>query len=126
MIEVITEACCGICEIDGLSSVDRPSQAFRQLVTRAWDDRNDPAGFDHAHYIFTQATRNAASNRYGAAFAAFIRRNKLGTCAVSPTRMNPSSLNDVTAWIFTPNNKACAAYIRRHKLVVGFDDDEDY
>lgn len=91
--------CCGVNELDGVGW-DTPADAlFGLLKCGEISSRN---------VVFTDITRNRKRAFTGGwAFAAFLRKNHLGTVlGPSDSGRNPNTGNSVCVWVWTPNRRA--------------------
>ena len=121
-------SCCGLGEIEGLSSYTDPEDFLIHLLTEV-DDHYDydkgaytgkPMRSDtettYAHILFTEAVAKGArkASRYGLNLANYIQKNNLGTVVqTAEQRRNPNSGNLISAFLWTPNQKGIAAWYKR-------------
>lgn len=110
MITLNPTKCCGMLEINDLSTTNSPLEALRAISARLL------AGYDHLgtpkpvpYVIFTGVTqrvvRDHASGRvdnYGEDFAVFLEANGLGPVTRSEARRNWTA-NTIMVWIWHPD-----------------------
>ena len=113
-------SCCGVREINGLSQYRGGPAAMRAFVaylkqpggyptdrkaTKPGDGTSAAAYNSRFRYVcFTQAQPQKINNRgYGFAFAAFIRKHKLGEVVIASEgdHVNPNSGNQLKMWTWT-------------------------
>ena len=105
MARISNMTCCGVKEIDELHI---NTTAFTAMKNIASDILNRCA-----FVIFTGVVAIDIM-RYGENFATYITKNGLGEVMVSPTRVNPNSLNRLAVWTWIVDHKALGAWIREH------------
>ena len=109
MAHIRVMSCCGVKEIDEL-----------HCYTALTSMKNIAMGvLNHcAFVIFTGVVEGVVeiggTTRYGQDFATYITKNGLGEVMVSPTRVNPNSLNRLAVWTWIVDHKALGAWIREH------------
>ena len=127
-------SCCGIKEISGLSYIGKPDAAMKDFVAHVY--RSGAYRGAHIAGIAYGTTTNAvlpkigtfqprfryaifsqagARAKYGVAFAKFIQENKLGKVVRADGKFhkNPNSGNMLTAWIWTLDEKAIDAWLKK-------------
>jgi hypothetical protein len=121
--------CCGIREINGLSShcvttsIGEPPKelnvmsafkAFASKVSRrriwTFEGKEVKRATDDFKWRFCLFTQNK-NNTYGDQFAAFIRDNQLGQVLETDTQVNPNSGNPLKLFIWTVDWPRLNAYI---------------
>lgn len=120
-------SCCGLKEIEHLSSCASPLDAIRKLIyyytTSEDEDGNDLdkpafASPEFAHLIFTEAIGphgdKPNKRHYGASLARFIRKHELGSVVASSSAVNPNSGNFVRVYTWTINHNRLSAYATRY------------
>ena len=85
--------CCGLKEIDGISGYDNETIISEVISYEQRESRTPP------FYLFTGVTKE----RYGQELAEYIVKRKLGKCVKTPSKLNPNSMNKITAWIWVVN-----------------------
>jgi hypothetical protein len=85
--------CCGLKEIDGLQDYGNYATIRRVLSYENENQKTPP------FYLFTGVTRW----KYGQELAKYIVEKKLGKCVKTPSKLNPNSMNKITAWIWVVN-----------------------
>ena len=104
---------CGVFEIDHLSSVDTPKEAFIQAMFQI-----NRFPIDFPFVTFTGVSKFAGTKEsylhvnalgkkegYGEEFAAYLEENKLGRIVRSGAERNWSN-NDIQLWIWVIDRKA--------------------
>ena len=94
MLTVHSMECCGIRELDGVSTT-APADVVRQVARM---ETRIPA-----HLIFTQASAQNHELGYGWRLKQYIEENNFGTVVVTQPRKNPNSANKITTFVWTPN-----------------------
>ena len=113
-------SCCGVREISGLRGYCGGPAAMRAFVAYLKQPGGYPAGYkatkpgdgtssaaynsSFRYVFFTQAQPQKINNRgYGYAFAAFIRKHKLGEVVIASEgdHVNPNSGNHLKMWTWT-------------------------
>jgi len=104
--------CCGIKELYGVSYYPRtPRRAFIDFLA-SYGYMPLRAGA----FIFTDAYPSGSSPSYGARFAAFLIKNKLGNITEVEPFHNPNSHNKVITYIWAPDQDAVVAWHRKNVL----------
>jgi hypothetical protein len=112
-MHIAPTSCCGLREISGLSYHNTPGEAMREFALGATRLNYVRSGrvLVCSHVIFSAAD---GANDYGDKFAAYIRRHKLGTIAISRRLTNPNSGNPLKVWVWSINKTALLAWARKH------------
>lgn len=126
-MELTQLGCCAFNEILDLGEHSTPEEAMSQFVSDVETDectetygeyvtKLDPGAF----YLFTAVVKEdgvVSSHRYGHAFAAYIRTNKLGVVKETQTRYNrknePTHL--IHGWIWAPSKRNLTKWWKARK-----------
>lgn len=122
MISLHRTACCGVLEVNMLSSERTPKEALKGL----WEYPYIPLKANPTPFvIFTGVVKNididhARSTRiddYAKEFAEFLTFHGLGEAIPSEVRQNCYGHNLIQIWIWQPNYENLRAYMREHYKV---------
>lgn len=120
MMDLNDMACCGVKEMDGLSTFRSAQEAMRAFAGCTVEGAQPRDGYGYydpwvgnrfRYVIFSQA---GARSRYGTRFAAFIRDNGLGDVVKTAGRhINPNSNRILKVWIWTVDHEAVSEWVNR-------------
>lgn len=117
MINYQSMSCCGVKEITWLSHhPNRPTEALKRLLKPfmakgrdGWLPNGQMIPRIPAFFIFTQARTEGgvdpALDLYGDRFAALLERLNLGEVVRTTEQMNRNSGNQVTVYVWKPNER---------------------
>mgnify|MGYP001560028738 CR=1 FL=1 len=110
MAKLKRTSCCGVRDFDGLLEYDSPKEALLEV----WRQFGE---VDGSFILFTCPTYEKMLTR----LVAYIEEMGLGTCVVTPVKMNPNSDNKLRAMLFAPNkNKMYSWYAKtKEDLLMG-------
>lgn len=112
MGELNRTSCCGVREYDGLTDYDSIKDCLLDVHRRFYDLDDENDGWDSGAFIlFTCPARY----RKIAALQKYIEENKLGTCTVTPSRLNPNSDNNLIAMLYGVNHTAFKKWYAKNK-----------
>ena len=111
-MEIMGTSCCGVNEIDGVSTGDPPSELLKEfLQERRYTDRNVFI------FVFTDAkTPRQRRMTQGDKFANYIEKNGLGTVVRSAYKLNPNSGNNIAAMIWAIDVDSYDHYVKGNDL----------
>lgn len=116
MVSLHRTCCCGLLEVNMLSSEKTPLEALEGM----WDFPQVPLKRSPVPFVlFTGVVVNYDSNHarterkddYALAFANFITENHLGVVTKSGVKPNCYGGNLLQAWIWEPDHKALKAFM---------------
>ncbi len=126
--------CCATAEIHELSEHDSPEDAMRAFIEETCYysnfDKYPAVHLTKAHpqnvsafYYFTgiMAYRGSKSKEtYGQEFAAFIKKEKLGSVNFGGKAYNRMNNPDhlIGVWVWRPSLRGLNAYIKRNKITI--------
>ena len=122
--------CCGVKELNLLSSYDSAKAAFKAWANLTYlrtgyilgadgVARTGPDPYTKFRYVlFSQANiptyaETFSRKKYGEKFARLITDNHLGTVLETTSNINPNSINSLKVWLWTVDHEACAAYAKK-------------
>lgn len=123
-IQLKLTGCCGMLEIDGLSTVDTAELGMKGLCTTLEANPHNympqgaanPQGLAGARFgllIFSGVVARVQTDHYsgrrddyGAAFNDYILEKRLGPVVAGPAATNPRTNNTVRAWTWAPDKAA--------------------
>lgn len=91
-----SQSCCGFREFSGFGGT--PKQILTEILT---------ASGSASHILLTDKVNNPSSTK----FVDVVRTLGLGEIVQGPVKRNPSTGNDITGWIYTPDYNKVRAFV---------------
>ena len=109
--------CCGVEELVGVGC-DTPAEILFEL--------QDSSDISSRNVVFTDIVQHKSRTNSGWAFAAFLRRKRLGA-VLGPSKpgMNLNTRNRVCVWVWTPNVRAVVRWFEAEEKRRDKEKDED-
>lgn len=126
MVTLHKTQCCGVAELNNLSSAEGPLDALKDLVEPLKNYLPAGCGIPHppVFVIFTGTTKTidkkhagGRCDNYGQAFADFLVNNSLRDVVASGERVNLTG-NTLRLWVWHPNYSHLWSFLVRHGIEV--------
>lgn len=132
-LDISNTSCCGLDELHGIAE-EQPENILEALVQHVYHPARPEYRYDYktskqvetgrtipekwttnAFYLFTQATNDeeGLDDPYGDRLKAFIEGHNLGTVAMTESRVNPNSGNEVTVYVWAVDQTAFRKFAKQ-------------
>jgi hypothetical protein len=109
--------CCGMVELTALQYSEDVIHGLKKILALDTPPKRFPA-----IVVFSAVIKEPNTTYYkkrlrrGHTFAAFIKKNRLGTVVAARPQVNLNTGNTIQAWLWTVNRKALAKWFKKNPL----------